>query len=113
MLAKNYMPLAANFDWEGWFLGIGLIVGVLVAAFVVVVIVQRRLDPRRSAPGDAPSDLTTDAIEQMREAGTISQSEYEVMRQIVIGKTMAKTRRASRGEASSASDSPDATSADG
>ncbi len=91
MLAEMYILLALTFmEWLPLF---GLLIAILVAAFVAVVIIKRHADPRhKSSPGLEEGELTTDAIERMREQGTISQAEYEVMRQIVIGKTMARTR---------------------
>jgi hypothetical protein len=93
MVSGIYIPLAASVT--EWMLAFGLLVAVLVGVFVAVVLIQRHTDPRRNRPTALEGgELTTDAIERMRDQGTISQAEYEVMRQIVIGKTMARTRGA-------------------
>jgi type VI protein secretion system component VasK len=76
-----------------WGVAIGLFLLILAIGFAAVIYAQRRMDPRKQTD-ETTSELTTDQIEHMLENGTISQQEYEVMRQIVIGKTMARTRQA-------------------
>ncbi|NBB96319.1 MAG: hypothetical protein GVY16_11355 [Planctomycetes bacterium] len=105
--------LAADISTTEWAIAIGLFVLIMVGGGVMVMVIQRRMDPRKAAGGEESVAMTTEELARMLEAGTISESEYEVMRQIVIGKTMARTREAETRQDEQAQRPDDGPSANG
>jgi hypothetical protein len=75
------------------FVASAILVGVLTLAFIVLLIIRHRLGPGASRPHLSTTDLTAEQLEKMREAGTITRAEYGVMREILIGRELARMGR--------------------
>jgi hypothetical protein len=80
---------------EDVLLGGAILLAIVVAVFVALVVLLKKMDPRRRI---APSNglgpgLSLDELERLHDAGSITDEEYRIMRQIVIGKEYARVTR--------------------